>query len=121
MTDLVGQGLAVSDMPLTNYEDGLLIPAVDLTQDPGSQNVALLASALSTATGVRSFNGRTGTVTLQLSDVNTFIQNAIAAAFTPAQFAIYLAAFQASLPTNPNVAGVGNYINAGGIIQQVQP
>ena len=27
MTDLVGQGLAVSDMPLTNYEDGLLILA----------------------------------------------------------------------------------------------
>jgi len=26
MTDLVGQGLALSDMPLTNYEDSTVLP-----------------------------------------------------------------------------------------------
>jgi hypothetical protein len=75
MTDL-----AISAMPSGTYADALLIPAVDLTQEPGARNVKITAANLAP---VRSVAGRTGNVVVGTGDIvglTAAIASAVAAA-----------------------------------------
>jgi len=50
---LVGNGLPVSEMTTVAYKPSLLLPAVDTTLAPGSQNVSLLAASLVNAGSIQ--------------------------------------------------------------------
>jgi hypothetical protein len=72
--------LKISEMPTDTFANAELIPAVDLTQPAGSQNVVLTAAELAP---VREVNGQTGAVTLttaSLPDFETAVGTAVAAA-----------------------------------------